>query len=216
MRWFLDMCIIVFYSREGEDIKIKNSKRFVNNKKDDKFILCHLIIEDNIPKWKKRQRTVINEVVKKINNPNYNIGESNESKILYDKDKNEAKQLYIQSTKTDAKKFIANIKKIYIILENRIDFFIKNLIDLKVIPIKEIDIDLRSNLGSVIKNHSDSGVIASGIQEHNKQNLVMLTGDKEHWTRQNIDIAMDSRLEKRYPKIPEIKYIQDFDYVGNF
>ena len=61
MRWFLDMCIILGYIHEGDNQKIiTKTISFVNQKKDDKFVLCYYIKEYNIPKWLKLHYRKIN------------------------------------------------------------------------------------------------------------------------------------------------------------
>jgi len=58
---------------------------------------------------------------------------------------------------------------------------------------------------------SDVMTLSSGIQEHNNKELILLTSDKEHWTKENLEWAIPkaSSLRKKYPKIPEIEYIQN-------
>ena len=93
---------------------------------------------------------------------------------------------------------------------NQIMYFLGNYVDKKVIPEKEIDLELKSAIFTVINNHSDSLTIASGIQHHQKEKLILLTGDKNDWTKENLEWVFASRpdLKKKY-KIPSIRYIQN-------
>ena len=94
----------------------------------------------------------------------------------------------------------------------RIFHFIKQKAE-KVIQLSEIDSNLRSELLTFLDNNisnvSDANILASGIQEHNKKEVILITGDKNHWTKENIQWVFDSKpqLTKTYPKMPEIKYV---------
>lgn len=92
---------------------------------------------------------------------------------------------------------------------SQVRYFLKNYIDKKVIPEKEIDFELKSAIFTFTNNHSDSLTIASGIQHHQKEKLILLTGDKNDWTKENLEwvFASQPNLKKKY-KAPEIKYIQ--------
>ena len=212
MRWFLDMSIIIFYSGVSDvaDL-IDKTKKFVDSKKGDKYLVCFYILNIDLPKWIERQDIVISELRLKLKDPSYEIGSTGNGRKLWPRDINKAKKLFYRSKEyDDNERFIENLKKINLVIKRKIDHFLNNLIDQKVIPIVDIDFDLQTNLNSVLNNGSDSKILASGIQMHNKEELVMLTGDKHDWTKDNIKLAFDSRLDEKYPKIPEIKYIQDF------
>lgn len=211
MNWFLDMCILIYFSNVKEEYSEKTIQ-FVKNKKNDRFFVCCYILEENLPKWIQRQIAIIEETKMKIKNPDYIIGTSYFGKFLFPKDKNKCEKLILVALKlNDKKKFIKEIEKAQLLIERRINYFLRNLTDKMVIPIKEIDFDLKSSLFSFLNNDSDSKTLASGIQQHNKEEITILTGDKKDWTKENIKWAFDSRppLAKKYPKIPEIKYVQD-------
>ena len=60
-------------------------------------------------------------------------------------------------------------------------------------------------------NISDANTIASGIQENKNKEVILVTADKQHWTKDNLEWALPehSPLRKEYPNLPQIKYIQD-------
>lgn len=212
MDWFLDMCIILFYS-EGErtnSLKAKKVIEFVKNKGQKRFVVCFYIIENDLPKYIERQRIVTRELQRKINNPNHAIGSLGEGLKLYPRDKNLAEKLYhLMKTAQKPQKFITKLNEIRTKVENRINFFIQTIINEKVIPINEIDFELRSSLFTYIQNISDSNILASGIQQHNKKELFLLTEDKKDWNKDNLEWTMSPQLLKKYPKVPEVKYLKD-------
>lgn len=211
MRYFLDMNIIIFYSGTSDVSEyIDMTKRFVNSKEDNIFQVCYYILDNDLPRWIKRQDIIINELRRKFKDPGYEIGSLGDGKRLWPRDINKAKKLFYTSISHQKKeRFLEVLIKINLVMKRKIDHFIKNLVDQKVIHIKEIDFDLYTNINSILNNESDSRIIASGIQQHNKEELVMFTSDKKHWTRDNILVVYDSRIEERYPKVPEIRYLQD-------
>jgi len=209
MNWFLDMCILIFYSSEDKSLFSVKTIEFISKHQNDKFLVCYYISEENLPKWIKRQQIIIKEVIKKIIDSSYKIGDSEEGSFLYPKDKQKAEKLFIQSSLIDNKGlFINKIQMSQKEQELRIMQFIEQKTK-KVIPISEIDPDLKSNIAMLLKNHSDAKTLASGIQQHNKEHLTMLTNDKKDWTKQNIELAINenSKLAEKYPEIPEIKYL---------
>jgi hypothetical protein len=214
MNWFLDMNIVIYYCfRTGHFLESKAIK-FVNNKGKNRFIICFYITKKNLPGWIQRQGILIKEIKRKINDPSYVLWTSKESGILLEKDKISGEKIIKKyNLSKDKNRFITSLERSWIYTESRINLFIKNYIDEEVISLEEIDPQLRSNLLIYLDNNSsDANTIASGIQAHNKNELTMITSDKNHWTKNNLEWAIPpvSPLEKKYPKIPEIKYLQDF------
>lgn len=212
MRYFLDMSIIVYYChRTGQDTE-KRVIRFIDSKGKNLFIVCHYILDENLPKWVKRMKIMFKELKRKINAPEYELWSSQESELLFNKDRiNGEKILRKYELSNNKKDFLEIMEKGWIYTETMIKRFLKDLIDEKVIPISDIDSELKSALFTFLDNISDAKTLASGIQEHNKKELIFITTDKEHWTKNNLEWAIPehSTLKKKYPKIPEIKYVQD-------
>ena len=212
--WFLDMCILIYYARDNPNSE--NSRKvlnFINNKGDGKFIMCYYILDINLPKWINRQRIIIQEVKRKINDRCYRIGDSLAGKMLFQKDKVEAEKLFYEYLGSPQKEnFTGLIKKNQRITEAKIEYFTNNLIDKKIIPVSEIDFNLKSSLFTYLdSNDSDAKTIASAVQHHNTEPLIILTSDKKHWTKELLDdaVSIHPALRKKYPKIPEIKYLQE-------
>ena len=232
MNWFLDMCIILYYSSEDELLSKKTLKFIKDNQEksqkdqednqenkknnqENNFLVCYYIAEIDLPKYLRRQKILIHEVVKKMTDNLYVIGSSDEGFLLYPKDKIKAEKLFLKSSflknKTELIEFMNKLNQIQIKQENKINFFIEKKAK-KVIPVSEIDSELKGSLFLYIGNMSDAKILTSGIQQYNKDNkegLVLLTADKKDWTNENLNVAIDNKLSKKYPKIPKIEYIQD-------
>jgi len=83
MRWFLDMCIILGYIKEGDNQKIiAKTISFVDQKKDNKFVLCYYIKEYNIPKWLSRKRVIFREILRQIKDSSYKPYSDKECELL--------------------------------------------------------------------------------------------------------------------------------------
>ena len=212
MRWFLDMCFIVYYASETNNPLEDKVRILVKNKKEN-YLVCLYILNKNLPDWIKRNKEVIFEAKKIIEseerNPNLDQGNS----ILSKKQNAQLKKLLNQySISNNKEDFFINIKKRLIYLEGKINFFIEKYVDEKVIPIEQINQELRSSLLTYLDNNiSDANTIASGVQENKNKEVILVTADKQHWTKDNLEWALPehSPLRKEYPNLPQIKYIQD-------
>jgi hypothetical protein len=210
MDFFIDMCIIIFYS----DITSKEYEgvlKLINKRGGDKIILCYYISNENLPKWINRQKIILREVIRKMNRSDYEIGSSDEAKLfLFRNDIFRAKKLFMLSLSNKKENFYKLLIENQTIMFQRISFFLRKIIDKKVIPIDAIESELKSAIFGILNNHSDSMTLASGIQYHNQEEKVtFLTGDKKDWTKENLELALPefSSLRKKYPNLPEIKYI---------
>jgi hypothetical protein len=219
MRWFLDMCIPLYYIGEGDSPDLnKKTITFVKQKSEDKFLVCYQIKNSDLPKWVKRQNVLVEEIIKKISDNSYSLGSSSDSSILTDRDKKKMLKLWatVMNSK-DRKKTIALLGIVKLELKRRLDFFFSNFIDEFVVPIDEIDSNLKSsflnylNIGQGKKNDSDAKTLTSAIQEHNKNELKILTADKKDWTKDLFEwaVPIGSELSKKYPSFPEINYLQE-------
>jgi len=201
MDQFLDTGIIIGYAQDEEKFVL-----FVKNKKE-KFIVCYFVLEKDVHSLTKRMRIIINEVKNKIKDKDYQINK----KELYPRDVERVNKFLSlkEVNKLTDFEFIDFLENFQRIFEFRIDFFIQKLINKKVIPIREINFELKSSLFTYTQNHSDANIIASGIQYHQENEIVLVTSDRNDWTKDNIDWAIPehSELRKKYPKIPKIKYV---------
>ena len=213
MNWFLDMCILIFYANPSENLSAK-TRKFVNSKGKDIFAVCYYITNKNLPKWIERQRIALKEIKKYYDEQSYHIGSSQESKILFKEDIIEAKKIAILSLEKtkDKEKAYGLLKKNQEFLINNLKYFIKKFVDKNVIPINEIDFELKSSLFTYLTpNDSDANTIASGIQYNQQEKVTLLTGDRSDWSKELLEKAViyHTTLNKKYPDLPEIKYVQD-------
>jgi len=198
---FLDTSIIIGYAQ--------NEEKFLSFVKDklESFIVCYFVLDRDISSLIKRMKIIINEVKNKLKDKNYEI----QTKDLYKQDIIRIQKfLSLKETQNRSSvEFIDFLDNFQSIFEFRIEFFIQKLIDKKVMPIKEIDFELKSNLFTYTKNHSDANILASGIQHHQENKLILITSDKQDWTKENLEWAIpeSSNLRKKYSKIPQIKYV---------
>ena len=212
MRWFLDMCFIIYYASETNNPLEDKVRILVENKKES-YLVCFYILDKNLPDWIKRNKDIIFQaktiVESEEKNPNLDQG----SGILLKKQNAQLKKLLNQYSISDNKKdFFVNIKKRLIYLEGKIRFFIEKYVDKKVIPVEKINPELRSSLLTYLDNNiSDANTIASGVQENKNNRVILITSDKQHWTKDNLEWALPehSQLRKEYPNLPEIKYVQE-------
>jgi len=201
MDQFLDTGILVGYAQDEKKFVL-----FVKNKKEE-FIVCYFVLERDIHSLTKRMRIIIDQVKNKIQNKDYEI----DKRDLYSQDIARIdKFLSLKEIKrlTDIEfvNFLDNFQRVF---EFRIDFFIQKLIDKRVVLVRDIDFNLKSSLFTYTQNHSDANILASGIQYHQENEIILVTADKHDWTKDNLEWAVPehSELRKKYPKIPKIKYV---------
>lgn len=210
MNWFLDMCILIFYTGQGNSLQVQKTKSFFEHHKNEKLVVCHYIIEVNLPKWFARQRMILKEILRKINDSSYTSGSSREADILYERDKQKIQKYYLlYQIAKDKKEYIEAMQRTFA----QAEMLIKQVINQrakKVIPINEIDPILRSALLTFMNcNDSDAKTLASGIQQNNIEKVRLLTDDRKDWIKDKIQWVFDSQpaLAKKYPEVPEILYI---------
>src|SRR5690606_37266313 len=139
----------------------------VKNKNQDKYLLCYYIADKNLPGWMWREEIILGELKNKIKNNSYEVGSVGNGRYLFEKDKIIVKKLYsMYQMSTDKYSFFQKAKKNNILMLHQIRHFLKNYIDKKVVPEKDIEFSLNSAIFTFTNNHSDSLTIASGIQYH--------------------------------------------------
>ena len=212
MRWFLDMCIILNYIGEGDNKSLATkAKYFIDNKNGKIFLVCYYIKDWNIPKWLNRKRIIFREVLRQIKDLSYKPYSDEECTYLFNQDKNQILKLVeLSRSVSNIEELIDKFEGAYQEIESRINSFLSENVDEFIIPIKEIDSDLKSCLFTwLASNDSDARTIASAVQEHNNKALVILTSDKKDWTKELLEnIHLDLKLKGKYKHLPEIKYLQ--------
>lgn len=209
MKWFLDMNIIVYYSVEMGHPLEEKAKIFVRRKEKSKFLLCEYIQKENLPKWIKRQEEILMRFNAKTSGQ-----DSNETPIyLFKKDKIILDRLILMHEESkDKEEFKLKVNKIFSTIKVKVIIFLERFIDEFVVPIKKIDRELWSSLNTYLQNISDAKTIASGIQEHQENKLVLITADKKDWNKELLEEVHNSIfLKRKYPKLPKIEYLQNYN-----
>jgi len=158
---FLDTNIIFSYSNYNEQSKevAKKCYFYIINKKS-KFIVCGAVL-DELERIRKKRARIHIEVTKKIENPEYSL---EESFLISKRDIPFAKQLY-EKFKSYNSKEISNFFKLdRKHSEVKVDKFLHTIVDEKVIPLEQININLVSKIHDIIPNHADCKILASAIQ----------------------------------------------------
>jgi len=213
MKYFLDMNLPIYFCMQFGDYLEEKAKSFVENKKEHLFLLCDYIVSINLPKWLKRQKAILFEFNQKNLDINYTLFSSEQSKILFPQDKILTKRLVLNyETTRDKKQFVENVNQIFNLLKARIFYFIKKYVDKIVVPDSEINFELKSCLFTwLTPNESDAKTIASAVQEHKNNKLIIITSDKKHWTKELLEVIHNNiTLRKEYPDLPKIEYLQDY------
>lgn len=215
---FLDTSVIIGYSGllsveklEGGEKIFKICADFVKNK-EGKFVVCCFTIEKEIASLIVRQKVWLNEIKKKIDDTNYEIGSSTNAKALYPEDINRAKKVYsyysLNIDKTNKEGFKKNLSVIRAGIEARISFFLERLIDERVIPRNQIKKPLVNILREFIGNYADCNVFASVLQytTSKSEKIIFITLDKRDFDENGITFLKDEPRLQSY-KFPELKIL---------
>ena len=199
---FLDTCIIIDNFNEKSKFH-ESAKNFIKNVK--MFIISEFQKKHEIPFLLYRMKLRNKIIISKALMPNKNIPEI---KKLTPRDKRVVKEIlsdYVLRIKSV--KDLFDLKQEVYFLEKKMNTFIKNNISRFVTPIEKINKILAMEIKNLNNNYQDSMVIASAIEEYQKTNLTLISGDKEDWKQKYITKACK---KCSYKKIPLVKFVQDF------
>ena len=203
---FFDTNVIIHYANFREETQIEIIKRCYEyiSKKTGRFILCHFV-ERELKRRIEKRKIINKEVVEKAKNKYYDIGVSVLGKELGEKDVVYARKLY-ESHKDKDSKVISNIlAKEQLLFEEIIDNFLKNKIDIRVIPIEQIKIELVNAIRETIENYADCRILSSALQYQNEQKNIFLfvTADRKDINPNSYDYLKNYSILKNY-KFPEL------------
>ena len=195
---FIDTNVIINYVNyqkdKSKDIVTKCYLYVVN--KQNNFIICRAVIKElyNIL----TKLTILHrEVLKKIENEAYSM---NKSKNLSNKDLPTAEKLYFAHKEINEKKLREIFSLERDIFEIEIERFLKNKVDIKIIPIEEIKIDLVNALKDFIENYADCQILASALQyQKDRKIFLLVTADGKDLAPNKYDFLKD-QFELNYPK----------------
>lgn len=199
MENFLDTCIII-NNFDEKSIFNEVSKTFILKNKN--IILCFYQKQKEIPYliWRLKLKSKI--IKTKALSPSKEIFEIGK---LTKGDK-----IQIHKILANYELGLINVKDIFnlqeqtYILERKINNFIKTKVERFVTRLDKINENLVDSLFELNKNKADSKIIASGIEEHQKNNLIFVTTDKKDWRQEYLNEVCKKYL---YEKIPEIKFL---------
>jgi hypothetical protein len=207
MNNFLDTCFIIGYANAGIASDYEKYEVYAKDKKDN-FYVCYFVLEKEIPRLIKRY----SEMFKELKSSKPDFKKLLQDKKIRDRELQLANKLLVlkELKASKGEDLLPFINKLEEVLYVRIDFFLTNLINKKVIPLSEIDKELASAILTWTQNFSDSNIIASGVQFHNKEEeeIVLVTSDRNDWTKEHLEdsITLHPTLRLKYKKLPEIKY----------
>ena len=195
---FLDANVIINYANYQTD----KSKEIVNkchlyiSNKQNKFIICYIITK----------LTIIHiEVLKKVENISYDL---NKSKYLPVRYMPIAEKLYLAHKEVNENKLKELFASERDIFEIEIEKFLKNKVDVKVIPVEEIKADLVSAIRDIIENYADCQILASALQYQKDKDLFLLvTADKKDFSPNSYEYLKEHfnlNYSKENYKFPEL------------
>ncbi|MFH1801808.1 MAG: hypothetical protein ABH804_03195 [archaeon] len=201
METFLDTCIIINNFDEKSSFN-EISKKFIFGNQN--IILCFYQKQKEIPYliWRLK---LTSKIIK--TKALFSSKETPEIKMLTKEDKMKVRKIL-----ANYELGLINIKDIFdlqeqtYLLERKLNNFIKTKIKRFVTPLDKINPSLVNSLFELNKNKADSKIIASGIEEYKKNNLILITTDKRDWKREYLEKACKMNS---YPRIPEVKFLQD-------
>jgi len=208
-RFFLDMGVMVgfMFYLEGEiklDIFSTSSTLFLQENEGAVMVSCSSIMSEDMPKYLIRWKAILVEIRKKINDSDY---EFKETDILYERDIKRAKKLFVSVEKKEGEEQHQFLIDLETIPEIRFDYIQDNIINDVVIPITEIDQDLRSHFQAKTHNFSDSKVIASAIQYSTKnKETVLVTTDYSDF--QDIETWLRKYEKFDHYHAPKVKFLK--------
>lgn len=183
--YFLDMGVIVGFimyvsgRRKQIDGFSVPSVKFLKKNKKSRKVSCFSVVDDEMPKFIKRRKIMLNEVRKKLNDSEYKIEKTDD---LYKRDVKRAKKIYSLKEEIGKEKLHKMLIDQEVIIEVRFEYFKEEILDKVVVPLDEIDEELRSHFQAKTGNYSDSRVMASAVQYTTKhKNTELVTTDKKDY-----------------------------------
>jgi len=195
---FLDTNVIINYANYQKDKSkdiVTKCYLYIANKKN-KFIICHAVIRE-LSNILTKLTILHREVLKKIENEGYFL---NKSKDLSNKDLPIAEKLYFTHKEINKKKLKEIFSSERDLFEIEIERFLKNKVDIKIIPLEEIKIDLVNALRDLIENYADCQILASALQyQKDKEIFLFVTADGKDLAPNNYDF-LKGQFELNYSK----------------
>ena len=195
---FLDTCIILAAFDKKEKFH-RNSKEFLNNSSN--LIISVYQEKKEMPFLFFRKEKILTEAIKSSAIPTY---QPNTSKLTI-KDQIILKKITAKLRLQEMfQQDLFILKKELILLKQEITYFIDNKVSRKVMPLDMIKLEIVAKIKERIQNEADSNILASAIQEHKENKLIIITNDVNDWKRETL---IEALKETEYKEVPEIKYL---------
>lgn len=170
---FLDTCVIIDNFNEKSNFH-DTSKSFIVAEKD--FIISEFQKKQEIPFLLYRMKLKTKIIISKALMPNKEICQI---KKLTPRDKREIKEILSEyALGLKSIKDLYDLRKEVFFLEKKLNSFIETQISRLVTSTEKIDRLLAKDVEKLNNNFQDSMVIASAIQEHQQNKLILPTTDK--------------------------------------
>ena len=195
---FLDTCILI--SRFDDKDKYYETICIFLDDPEDKIISTYQEKKE-IPMLFLRKKKIIREAILYLKDSNHLVDFAN----LTNREKISLKSLLAQiSLKKETEDSLKQKLGEIILLERKVLAFIQTKISRKIIPIDSIDENLVKLIKKRNQNKADSKIIASAIQEHQKNNLIAFTLDKKDWKINSVK----RRIEDLGYKCPDVRFLR--------
>lgn len=201
MENFPDSCVIIFYL-EYFIYKNELRERCAKYIRANENLLCFYVLSEVKEAIKKRE-IQFNEILRKLNDSSYNIGNSKESGILSKKEIIYIESLFEEVKDVNVKALRERFEKEISVMRLNFRIFLKIAKDF-VIKEDEIDKNLVNILREFMEDYADCKVLASALQAQKKRELFLfLTADK-HIDPNGYDFIKEDLRLKSY-KFPMLK-----------
>jgi len=198
---FFDTNVIFNYCKFTKNTKleiIKKCYEYIKNKKG-KFIICYFLKQE-LKNIIKKNKIIHKEIIEKVKDKNYEIGNLTESSFLRPKDIAYATKTY-ELRKHISMGILANaFLEEETNLEIKAEMFFEKIVDEIVIPLEQINLDLVSKIHDIIPNHADCKILASAIQLQDTRALFLfVTADGKDLDPNGYEYLKE-HFEINYPK----------------
>lgn len=202
---FFDTSVVIHYASFSIEISHDLNKRCYNciQCKKGNFIICRYV-EDEIYAVVSKRKIIHNEVITKLLDAKYVIGNSQLSKELSQNDIAYAKKLYENFKDKTPKEVFGILLSERVSFEMRIDQFLKSKVDEKLIPTKDISEELVNLIRETISDYADCKVLASALQAQLDKNLFFFVTADSHFDKSGYEFMKEDSRFKKY-KFPELK-----------
>src|SRR3989344_806768 len=202
---FFDTSVIIHYGSHSkhiqQDIIVKKCYDYIIQKKG-KYFLCYYV-ESEIKNRVRKRRIIYDETIRKMKDPQYEIGSSLVSKELKERDLIYARKIYELHRKTKVEEVSKIFAQEHSLFERKLDQFLKFMVDEKLIPINSIKEEIISVLHEFFTNYADCKVLASAFQaQEGRANFYLVAADKYFDEPGYAFIKEDSRMKKyQFPEL---------------